>query len=99
MNDGRENVVPITPTPSSGGGGGGSGHGERLARIEAKLEHMARRKDLDEVKTMVESVRTAVESKEARTMRWLAGIVAAEAIAFVAAMIGLVASMIGMATN
>ena len=43
-----ENVVALPEgRPSSGGGGnGGSGHGERLARIEARMEHVATREEI-----------------------------------------------------
>ena len=61
---GRPNVVPMQ---RSGGGSGDDGsHGERLARIESKMDYMATREDVQEVKTLI-------ERKEATMLRWLLG--------------------------
>ena len=38
---------------SSGGGNGGSNHGERLARIEAKMEHAATKEDIQKLRVWV----------------------------------------------
>ena len=38
---------------SSGGGNGGSGHGERLARIEARMEHVATKEDIKKLRVWV----------------------------------------------
>lgn len=38
---------------SSGGGNGGSNHGERLARIEAKMEHVATKEDIQKLRVWV----------------------------------------------
>lgn len=40
------NVTPLRPGQSTGSNGGNGNYGERLARIEAKLEHMATREDI-----------------------------------------------------
>lgn len=63
---GRENVVPIS-SPGSSGSGGGDDTGQRLARIEATMEHMATREDVADVKTLI-------ESRNATMTRWLVGI-------------------------
>ena len=62
---GRPTVVPIQ---RAGGGSGDDGnHGERLARIESKMDYMATREDVQEVKTLI-------ERKEATMLRWLLGL-------------------------
>ena len=46
---------PPAGTPGPGGGGnGGSSYGERLARIETRLENVATREDVSDVKTLIE---------------------------------------------
>ena len=78
------NVVDLTTpsgAPNPGGpGNGGSNVGERLARIETKLEHVATREGLAEVKVLI-------ERKESTTMRWLLGIIAVALISVVVALI------------
>lgn len=67
--------------PSSGGGGnGGAGHGERLARIEAKMEHVATREDLAKIEVLI-------ERKESTMLRWLLGILAVAGVSLVVALI------------
>lgn len=81
MND-RVNVFGLPAgRPSSGGGGnGGSDHGERLARIEAKMEHVATREDLKKVEVLI-------ERKESTMLRWLLGIIAVAGVSLVVALI------------
>ena len=81
MND-RANVFDLPAgRPSSGGGGnGGSDHGERLARIEAKMEHVATREDLKKVEVLI-------ERKESTMLRWLLGIIAVAGVSLVVALI------------
>ena len=76
------NVVDLPEgRPSPGGGGnGGSGHGERLARIEARMEHVATREDLAKIETLI-------ERKESTMLRWLLGIMAVAGISLVVALI------------
>ena len=47
------NVVPISQGQGSGSNGGGDGYGERLARIEAKLEFFATKEDIQKIKVWV----------------------------------------------
>ena len=75
VDDGR--VVPLNP---GGGAGGGGDHGERLARIESKMEYMATREDVAEVKTLI-------ERKEATMLRWLGGMVVVAAISLGVALV------------
>ena len=78
-----EKVVQIAPTgaPSPGGTGNGrSGHGERLARIEARMEHVATREDVSEVKILI-------ERKESTMLRWLLGLMVVAGISLLAALI------------
>lgn len=81
-------VVPLNP---GGGAGGGGGHGERLARIEAKMEYMATREDVAEVKTLIErevgEVKTLIERKETTMLRWLCSMVVVAIISLVAALV------------
>lgn len=76
------NVVdfPEGRPPPGGGGNGGTGHGERLARIEARMEHVATREDLEKIKTLI-------ERKESTMLRWLLGIMAVAGISLVVALI------------
>ena len=78
--NGDNNVVPLS-TPGRSGSGGGD-YGERLARIEAQLEHMATREDLAEVKALI-------ERKEASMLCWLLGLLSVAAISVVVAMLRL----------
>ena len=52
---------------------------ERLARIESKMEYLATRADVAEVKALIErdvgEVKTLIERKEAIMLRWLCGMV------------------------
>ena len=83
MTPGDDNVQRFPsrrPPASSGSGNGGSGHGERLARIETELKHVATRED-------VEAIKTLIERKEATMLRWLLGLVGVAAITLVAAVI------------
>lgn len=78
-----QNVVDLPEgRPSSPGGGsnGGSGHGERLARIEAKMEHIATREDLAKVEVLI-------ERKESTMLRWLLGILAVAGVSLIVALI------------
>ena len=76
-----ESEDPPAGTPGLGGGGnGGSIHGERLARVEAKMEHVATREDVSEVKVLIEQVKVLIERKESTMMRWLLGILATAGI-------------------
>ena len=76
--DGDNNDVPLSMPGRSGFGG--DDYGERLARIEAKLEHMATREDLAEVKALI-------ECKETSMLRWLLGILSVAAVSVVVVML------------
>lgn len=58
-------VVPFaTPSgpPSHGrGGNGGPSHGERLARLETKMDHAATREDVLAVKVSIERIEARLE--------------------------------------
>ena len=47
MRGAPKNVAPIRPGQSTGSDGGSGDYGERLARIETKLEHMATREEIE----------------------------------------------------
>ena len=83
-----ESEDPPAGTPRPGGGGnGGSIHGERLARIEARMEYMATREDVSEVKVLI-------ERKESTMTRWLLGILATAGISLATAVIGVVVVLV-----
>lgn len=79
----EEKIVQLSPTgtpASAGPGNGGGGYGERLARIEANMEHMATREDISELKVLI-------ERKEATMLRWLLSLVAVAGISLLAALL------------
>lgn len=79
----KEGVVQIVPSGApapAGPGNGGSTHGERLARIEAKMEHVATREDVSELKVLI-------ERKESTMLRWLLGILAVAGVSVLAALL------------
>ena len=78
---------PRDPRPRGGNGNGGSDYGERLARIEAKMEHMATREDIASVRTLIAEVKTLIAEKETKTLRWLIGIIALAAISLLTVLI------------
>ena len=77
MSDG-EKVVSISGAAprSSGGGSGDDGFGERLARIETKMEYIATREDIANIKVLI-------ERKETISLRWQLGILSTAAISLV----------------
>ena len=54
--------------------------GERLARIEARMEHVATREDLAKIEVLI-------ERKESTMLRWLLGIMAVAGISLVVALV------------
>ena len=76
----QDKVVDFTPPagrPSpNGGGNGGSDYGERLARIETRLEHVAMREDVAKVEVLI-------ERKESTMLRWLFGILAVAGVSLI----------------
>ncbi len=79
MSTEQDNVVPLS-TPGKSGSGGGNNFGERLARIETKLEYTATREDVSEIKVLI-------ERKEASQLRWLVGLVFVALVTLAAAVI------------
>ena len=70
------------PAAAAGRGGGGRGgdFGERLARLEAHLEHVAKKEDVQALKTdLVE----AIGNTESSMLRWQLGIVLAAGLLLV----------------
>ncbi len=53
VTDQTNNVYPIKHGRGSDSNGGNGSHGERLARIEARLEHMATKEDIQKIKVWV----------------------------------------------
>ena len=81
---GRLQAVEKQPEPqaSEGSGGNGSGgdYGERLVRIETKLEYLATQTDIADLKALI-------ANKETTQTRWLVGVVLAALGAVVTALI------------
>ena len=101
MKRGKAEIVELGPvgTPSRGGNdNGGSSYGERLARIEAKMEHVATREDVAKMEHVatredVAKIETLIERKESAMLKWLIGIVITAGISFVTAGIGLIVAL------
>ena len=79
------------PSPSLGGPSGpsnGGNIGERLARLEAHVEHLATKADVEQIKTaLVDAISTketalvdAIGKTETRLLRWQIGIVVVSAL-------------------
>ena len=63
------NVLPFgQPSPSSGNGGGGN-FGERLAKIEERIQHLATTAAMQKVLTETEKVKS-----ELMVIKWILGI-------------------------
>ena len=61
--------------------------GERLARIETEIKHLAKREDISEIKTLIADT-------DAKRSKWLIGIMVAVVIALVSASIVVTVSML-----
>lgn len=86
----EKRIVQFTPTGTpvpAGSGNGGVSYGERLARIEAKMEHMATREDISELKVLIERLKVLIERKEATMLRWLPGLVVVAVVSLLAALL------------
>lgn len=67
--DDRDDVLSISSAEGSPlGGGNGGGFGERLARIEETVKHLATSEDLQKVFTSVEKLRG-----ELNIIKWMFG--------------------------
>ena len=62
---------PATPAQSSGGGNGnGRDIQVRVAVIESELKHLATKKDIEEVKTLIATSNSSI-------LRWIVGVLIA----------------------
>ena len=77
-------LVDEEPAAAAGGGDGrgGGNLGERLARVEAHLEHVATKEDVQTLKT---DLVDAIGKKETSMLRWQIGIVVAAAVILIVA--------------
>lgn len=63
------NVLPFGQPSSSSGNGGGGNFGERLARIEERIQHLATTAEMKEVLTEIEKAKS-----QFTIIKWLLGI-------------------------
>jgi len=77
---------PSLPRTPNGNGGNGN-YGERLARIETRLESVAKREDISDLKTLI-------AEKDSARSKWLLGIMVAVVLAFVAGSITVTVTML-----
>lgn len=71
----------------SGGSDDGGDYGERLTRLETKVENMATREDLAKVQTSIAEIKTLIVQREASMLRWLLGILITTAAGMVTVLI------------
>ena len=86
-----EKSTPNASPAQQAGGGGGNGsdrelHG-RVSAIEAQLQHLATKED-------IQSVKTLIAERESKMFRWLIGILAAASISTIVALISLVVALL-----
>ncbi len=82
-----ESEPPGPPRNPQGGGPSNGGYGERLARIETRLETVATREDIADLKTMI-------AEKDSARSKWLIGIVATVVLGLIAACITVTVAML-----
>ena len=79
--------------------------GQRMARMETKMDYVATHKDIAEVRTEVTSlkgellteiagIQTLVANREASMQRWLLGITATTVVGVSSAMLGVAAALV-----
>ena len=61
------------PAPTDPPGGGGGDIGGRVSALEARLDYLATKEDVSEIKTLI-------ATREATMLRWLIGLVGVSAI-------------------
>lgn len=85
----RDDEDPASAAAGRGGGGRGGDFGERLARVETHLEHVATKADVEALKTALVD---ALSKRHSVMLQWQIGIVVASAliliVAAVTAMLG-----------
>lgn len=74
---------PASPAPADGGGGNGHNLHGRVSAIEAHLQYLATKEDIGDVKRLI-------SDRESSMLKWLIGILIANGIALVVALIRLV---------
>lgn len=74
--------MPPDTVGRHGGAGNGGNLGERLARLEAHMEHLATKADVEALKTVLVE---AIGKKETSMLRWQIGIVVTTALILVVA--------------
>jgi len=102
------NVVGIGgPSGTAGDGGGGSGGvGERLARLEEKVNHLATTKDASEIKelimkndseikSLVHGNQTAIQQQQMTNLKWGVGLLITSIIAIAAIVITVLGNQTG----
>ena len=84
MSGQRNNIEGFPGAEKAIGGARNGGNGQeilqRLTALETELKHLATKKDLEGIKTLI-------AEKESTTLKWLIGIVSISAISLLAAII------------
>ena len=75
------------PDPDSGSGRGGDGQEGRLRQLELQMARLEARLESIPTKQDLESVKTLIAEKEANNTRWMLGIIATALLSVVIALI------------
>lgn len=101
MSEGNSNVHDIGgPSSTAGGGGGTNGFGERLARLEEKVNHLATSQDMAEIKELIRTNDTevrnlvhenqlSIQQQQMTNLKWGIGLAVTSIIAIAAIVITL----------
>ena len=99
MHEGNNNVNDIGgPSSTAGGGGGTGGSGERLARLEEKVNHLATSKDVADIKELIRTNDTevrnlvhenqlSIQQQQMTNLKWGIGLAVTSIIAIAAIVI------------
>ena len=93
MSEQQNNVHQFSTPNQQTGGGGGNGHDlhGRVSALEAHMQHLATKEDVQEIKTLIEQTNTRIEQTntkieqtntkivelESKLWKWVAGIIGA----------------------
>ena len=83
-------AVSSPPAQQAGGGGGNGSDRElygRVSALEAHLQHLATKEDIQGVKILIEETNSKSAERETKMMRWLIGVISTAAISLIVALI------------